>query len=97
METRKKQVSNLGMASQSVYQIVVKGVLDEHWKDCFNGTLIKVERKSGGCSVTRLTCQTRDQAELMGILNRLNSLNLPLLEVIFLAVKERNPPERRSA
>jgi hypothetical protein len=72
------------MATPSTYQITVKGLLSEHWADWFNGALIRLENNPEGKPHTTLTCKVRDQSELLGILNRLNSLNLPLLQVIFI-------------
>lgn len=80
--------TELGVTSPAIYQITVKGVLAEHWAGWFNGSAISVEPIPEEKTRTRLTFKVRDQAELLGILNRLNSLNLPLLSVI-LAVDER--------
>ena len=71
-----------GMASQATYQITAKGRLADGWTDWFNGAIIRVEHGQGGSPHTILTCHVKDQAELLGILNRLNNLNLPLLQVI---------------
>ena len=73
---------NLGMTSPATYQINVKGKLDEHWADWFNGTNILLEKSLEGTPYTSLTCKVRDQSELLGILNQLNSINLPLLQVL---------------
>jgi hypothetical protein len=70
-----------GMASQAIYQITAKGKLDEQWGDWFNGATIQIDGNPEGNHHTILTCLVRDQAELLGILNRLNSLNLPLLHM----------------
>jgi hypothetical protein len=70
-----------GMSSRAAYRIVVKGVLTERWGEMFNGTAVSVEGSHGGKPCTTLTCRVRDQAELLGILNRLNGLCLPLLQV----------------
>ena len=63
------------------YQITVKGAFSEDWKDWFNGMLVSAEHVSEGGSYTTLTCRIRDQAELMGILNWLHSLNLAFLNI----------------
>lgn len=76
--------SKLGMASRATYQIMVFGMLDERWVDWFNGTMITIERSLKGKPLTTLTCKIRDQAELHGVLNKLYSLNLPLLSVNYL-------------
>lgn len=74
----------LGMTSPATYQIIVRGKLDTYWADWFNGTNILHGHGLEGQPHTRLTCQVRDQAELLGILNQLNSLNLPLIQVILI-------------
>ena len=74
-------INHIGTAFQAVYQITIKGKLDDCWSDWFNGTTLSVEYGLAGNPCTVLTCKVRDQAELFGILNRLNSLNLPLLKV----------------
>ena len=73
-----------GMASPATYQITAKGKLDQHWTEWFNGSLIRIEHNIEGNPHTIMTCQVKDQAHLFGILNRLNSLNLPLLQVVFI-------------
>jgi len=70
-----------GMASQATYKITAKGKLDKHWAEWFNGSIIHIEYSTEGKPHTILTCHVKDQAQLLGILNRLNSLNLPLLQV----------------
>ena len=80
-----KSLKDPGMTSRATYQITVKGKLTEYWSDWFNGTVIDMELDRDRFSHTTLTCRVRDQAELLGILNRLNSFNLPLVRVIFLS------------
>ena len=60
---------------QNVYQIKVKGVLDEKWSDWFDAVTTTVE--SG---VTTLT-GTVDQSALHGILFKIRDLNLKLISV----------------
>jgi hypothetical protein len=79
--------SEPGLSSPATYQIIVRGKLDQHWAEWFNGTLINLEHSCSDSPHTILTCRVRDQAELYGILNRLNSLNLVLLQVTFIQLK----------
>ena len=79
-----------GMASPATYQITTRGKLDQQWAEWFNGSLIQIEHSTAGHPHTILTCQVKDQAQLLGILNRLNSLNLPLLQVAFIRVEGKN-------
>ena len=59
------------------FEIRVKGHLDESWSDWLEG--LEVKLIDNGEMV--LYGHIRDQAELMGILNKLYSLNLTLLSV----------------
>jgi hypothetical protein len=58
------------------YRIVVKGRLNENWRDWFGGIELTVE---GENSV--ITGQFPDQAALHGTLNKIRDLNLVLLKV----------------
>lgn len=71
-----------GMTSPATYQITVRGRLAKDWVDWFNGALIEHEQVLDGYPSSILTCRVRDQAELLGILNRLYSLSMPLVQVI---------------
>ena len=62
---------------QAIYQIKVKGILDEQWSDWFNGLTIT----SHSDEFTLLTGLIRDQAALHGLLNKIRDLGLPLLSV----------------
>jgi hypothetical protein len=73
------------MSSRAAYKILVNGLLTEAWAEMFNGTAVSVEGSHGGEPWSTLTCRVRDQAELLGILNRLNSLCLPLLQVTLIS------------
>ena len=63
------------MNTPIVYQIRIKGHLDETWIDWFS-PLVVVNEVNGEAT---LTGQARDQAELAGVLNRIFDLNLTLL------------------
>jgi hypothetical protein len=78
------------MASAATYQITTKGKLDDRWAEWFNGSLIQIKYSKAGGSHTILTCHVKDQAQLLGILNRLNSLNLPLLQVVHIHSEREN-------
>ncbi len=63
-------------AQRSVYQIKVRGRLDESWSGWFNSMEIAAEGDT-----TTLTGAVVDQAALRGILSRLWDLNLALISV----------------
>jgi len=66
---------------QEVYQIKLKGLLDEQWSDWFNGMTIVFESASDGSPITTLTGAVVDQARLRGILSKAWDLNLTLISV----------------
>ena len=65
------------MSTALVYQIRIKGHLDETWTGWFS-PLVVVNEANGEAI---LTVEARDQAELAGVLNRIFDLNLTLLAV----------------
>ena len=69
----------------SVYQIRVKGILDECWSDWFDG--LTVVPQTGGETV--VSGPVVDQAALYGLLNRVRDLGLPLLSVQRVEIEEQ--------
>jgi hypothetical protein len=65
------------MSTPLVYQIRIKGHLDETWIGWFS-PLAAANDENGEAT---LTGAVRDQAELAGVLNRIFDLNLTLLAV----------------
>lgn len=65
------------MTSPTFYQIKIKGQLDLHWAEWFNG--LTISHKADGTTV--LSEPVVDQAALYGILLKLHNLNLALLSV----------------
>ncbi len=64
-----------GGAKGRNFEICVKGHLSEIWEDWFEG--LTIERREDGDMV--LSGIIIDQAALMGVLNKINRLNLTLL------------------
>lgn len=62
---------------RDIYQIRVKGVLDDKWSHWFEGMAI-IPEASGE---TLLTGPVADQAALHGLLEKIRNLGLPLLSV----------------
>lgn len=65
----------------AVYQIIVKGRLDEHWADWFDDLSLTFKKDANGTVFTILTGPVQDQGALHGLLARVRDLGLPLLEV----------------
>lgn len=62
---------------QGIYQIRVRGILDEKWSDWFDGFAINPQVDDE----TLLTGPVADQAALHGLLSKIRDLGLPLLSV----------------
>jgi len=69
------------------YEICIGGRLDSSWSDWFEG----LDVKACGENWTMLCGRVADQAALLGILNKLCRLNLPLVSVNEVKEKESDP------
>ena len=64
------------------YRIQVQGYLDGTWSDRLGGLTIVVNSEPiNGARATTLSGRLRDQTDLIGVLNTLHDLHLPLLSV----------------
>jgi hypothetical protein len=73
------------METPIIYCIRIKGHLDPHWTDWFDG--LAITHQDGG--ETLLTGPVVDQAALYGILLKLHNLNLTLLAVSRVEAEEK--------
>lgn len=65
-----------------VYEIKIKGLLDDHWGQWFEGmTLKQVENGEIGQMCTLITGPIADQPALHGLLAKIRDLNLVLISV----------------
>ena len=69
------------------YEICIGAQLDASWSEWFEG----LEMQPCGKSWTTLSGRVADQAALLGILNKLCRLNLPLVSVNEIKGKEHRP------
>ena len=69
------------MEKPTVYQIQVRGQLDEKWSARLAGMGITTDYSDGRETRTTLVGPLRDQAALSGVLNTLYELRLPVLSV----------------
>ena len=74
-------VRKLKIGEAATYRIEVQGRLDENWSGRLGGMRIALSSEAGRSSVTTLSGRVRDQAALMGVLNSLYELHLPILSV----------------
>ena len=71
----------INMFEPAVFSIRVEGTLGESWSEYFGAQSIAVEKDEAGLSSTTLISEPVDQAALVGMINLLNGLELPLLSV----------------
>jgi hypothetical protein len=69
------------------YEICIGAQLDSSWSEWFEG----LEMHPFGEKWTKLCGRVADQAALLGILNKLCRLNLPLVSVNEIKEEERRP------
>jgi len=69
-----------------LYEIRLKGHLDDRWADWFDGLTITREDNGHTC----ITGAVADQAALHGLLSKVRDLGLPLISVIQLDPKPAN-------
>jgi hypothetical protein len=65
------------LGTPAVYEIVVKGHLEQKWSDWFEGFVITLQDNDQ----TLLTGRVADQPALHGLLAKVRDLGLPLLSV----------------
>ena len=68
----------------ATYQISVQGMIDPDWSDRLAGMTIGLVREEACPPVTTLKGELSDQAALVGVLNTLYELHLPVLSVLCL-------------
>ena len=76
-----KNADRLRFTSPATYQILVKGYLDESWSERLNAMTIINLNTGDGPPVTKLCGQVCDQAELLGVLNSIYEMHLPLISL----------------
>ena len=76
-----KQIHQLTLSTSADYQIIVQGWLDDSWSDRLSGMHIKVKIPENKIPVAILDGQLKDQAELLGVLNSLYELRMPIISV----------------
>jgi hypothetical protein len=65
----------------ATYQIMVQGRVDPNWSDLMGGMAISLTISERNPQVTTLQGELSDQSALLGVLNSLYELHLPILLV----------------
>ena len=81
METHSETNDHGSKNHASIYRVCVAGTIPGSWADRLGGLQVVREGGDGSSDQTLLMGAVRDQAELLGILNTLHELRLPLLLV----------------
>ena len=68
-------------SGHGVYEIKVRGHIDEAWSSWFEDMAITTGFAEDGTPVTTFTGQLIDQAELHGVLARIRDIHMPLISV----------------
>lgn len=74
----------------AVYEIRVKGHLDPHWSEWFEG--LTITNLEGGEAL--LSGEIVDQAALHGVLSNVRDLNLPLIAISTVDPERQDPTLR---
>lgn len=77
-------ITKLRVAQPATYRIQIQGLLDESWSEHFGGLAVVPSCAAGHEGLTILHGQVLDQVMLLGILNRLCDLGLPIRAVEWL-------------
>jgi|WetSurMetagenome_2_1015567.scaffolds.fasta_scaffold255816_1 hypothetical protein len=72
---------DLRFDSPAVYRIRARGRITARWSDRLEGMTITVDTPVAGSAVTTLVGQLEDQASLVGVLNTLYELHMPVQSV----------------
>jgi len=82
----------LNMYDPAVFAIRIQGEIGEDWAEYFGARTISTERGVAGFPVTVLTTEPLDQAGLIGLINHVNMLGLPLVSVECVSAPEKKGP-----
>ncbi len=68
--------------NDALYEIKIKGLLDDHWQQWFEGMTLRLQENTGsGEDYTLIIGPIADQPALHGLLEKIRDLNLPLISV----------------
>jgi hypothetical protein len=86
----------INMFDPAVYRIRLNGRLGESWMEYFGAQSLSVEEDQAGRRTTTLISEPVDQAALVGMINHLNGLGLPVLSVECMQAPVKSEPAENS-
>ena len=85
-------LGKLNMYAPAVFASRIQGEIGEYRAEYFGARTISTEWGEAGFPVTVLTTEPLDQAGLVGLINHVNMLGLPLVPVECVSAPEENGP-----
>ena len=82
----------VNMFDPAVFRIRIQGKLGDTWMEYFGAQSMSVEVDEAGLSSTTLISEPVDQAALVGMINHLNGLGLPVVSVESVLAPVENRP-----
>jgi hypothetical protein len=79
-------------SGQGLYEIKVKGHIDEAWSSWFEDMAITTGFTEDGTPVTTFTGPIIDQAALHGVLGKIRDINMPLISVNQVEIDAKDNP-----
>lgn len=74
-------MSPITLSTPATYRVTISGRLNRSWSESFEDMTISYAVAADGSSLSVLTGRLIDQAALLGVLNGLYGLGLPLISV----------------
>jgi hypothetical protein len=84
----------INMFDTAVFCIRINGKLSERWSEYFGAQSMSVEEDEPGLFTTLLISEPVDQAALVGMINCLNGMGLPLVSVECVSAPVEKPSEQ---
>lgn len=77
----KESYRKINMREPAVFRIRIQGELDDSWFEHHGAQSASVETDEAGNKVTLIISEPMDQGALVGLVNYLNALGIPLISV----------------
>jgi hypothetical protein len=81
--------NTLNFGSGSLYKLEIQGKVSDSWNDQFGPLKITQEVENKNVYKSTLVFRTKDQAELMNVLNIIYQMHLPILSLVRLHEKKK--------
>jgi hypothetical protein len=87
----------LNMYEPAVFRICIQGELEESWSEYFGAQAVSVETDEAGNAMTIFITEPMDQGALVGLVNHLNGLGIPLISIECRLTKQNAAPKKRGS